>query len=99
MGSRTSKEIECLARLEALQGYTLDAIMDFLEAEKLLPKMERKGIAMMADKPKAIQGLLAILSKEDKLSLLTYEWSILPVERIRISIITDRDSREFAYNL
>jgi len=50
-----------------------------------------------ADVAKVLHTKLASLSKSNKLQLLEYEWVVLPVERMKITIITDRMSKEFSH--
>jgi hypothetical protein len=64
----------------------------------LILKEEIKGIRSAPNKAKDLQAKLSNLSKEGKLQLLEYEWNLLPVERIKISIVTDRVSKDFSYN-
>jgi hypothetical protein len=95
--NKTRKEIECLAKLQKLGG-NVDNILDFLLSESLVKSDEVKKIRSSPEINKDIQLLLANLSATGKFQLLEYEWVILPVERIKISIVTDRASHEFTYN-
>ena len=94
---KTRREIECIGRLHDLNGNVED-IMDFLLAEGLITKDDVKVIRLSADIPKATQKLMRELHQLGKFQLLEYEWTILPVERIKIVIVTDRNNKEFAYN-
>jgi len=76
----------------------VDNILAFLQGESLASKEEIKTIRSSPDSAKAIWYLLAGLSAGGKLQLLEYEWQMLPVERIRIHIVTDRNNQEFTYN-
>lgn len=94
---KTRKEIECLCRLQEVNA-SYEDILVFLLAENMITKEEIKVIRSSSEVPKRLQAHLANLSKANKLQLLEYEWTILPVERIKLVIVTDRDSREFSYN-
>lgn len=96
MSSNLKRQIECLKRLEELSGNSED-ILAFLLAENLIDKSYIMAYRKSADKPKELQKLLANLSATNKLQLLEYEWSILPIELIRILIVTDRDSKTFGW--
>jgi hypothetical protein len=63
----------------------------------LLTKEQRKGMNASPDVPKVLQAYIASM-KGNKLQLLEFEWIFLPVERIKITIITDRNTGEFTYN-
>ena len=91
------KEIECLTRLQSLTA-SFSEILFFLVEEKLLTQEQAKSIELSSDRAKAMQLCLSDLNKKDKFQLLEYEWTILPVERIKLHIITDRNSKEFTYN-
>ncbi len=91
------KEIECLARLSDLTG-ALSDILGFLLSEQIIKADVIKGIMASSDHPKLTQALLRSLQTENKIQLLEYEWNVLPVERIKIVIVTDRNSKEFSYN-
>jgi hypothetical protein len=94
--SKTNLEIKCLARLDELLA-TNGTIMEFLIGEDLLSKEERKAMLSASDVPKSLQAHLASL-RGKRLQLLEYEWTLLPEERLKVTIITDRNSREFSFN-
>jgi len=95
--SRIGTEIECLTRLHELTG-CIDDILEFLRQESLICSDEIKFIRSSSNVAKSTQLKLSALSKDNKFQLLTYEWSLLPVERIKVLIVTDRVTKEFAYN-
>lgn len=95
--NKTRREIECIARLQQLGG-NVDDILEFLLGENLILKEDARVLRLNPEVAKAMQLMLHGLSTSGKLQLLEYEWTILPVERIKIHIITDRASREFVYN-
>jgi hypothetical protein len=97
MSNRASKEIECLNRLEVLTP-TYGSVLDFLHAEDLISKEERKGCIQTQDQGKWLWSKLSSLSKTNKIQLLEYNWEILPVERIKIIVVTDRNNKEFSFN-
>jgi hypothetical protein len=72
-----------------------EELLAFLVQEYLLSKEELKAIKNSPDQGKLLQAKLALLSEERKIQLLEFEWSILPVERIKINIVTDRGFKEF----
>lgn len=95
--SRVQKEIECLNRLHFLTQQ-LDDILLFLKFENLIDDTTVKNIRSGSDHAKDIQILLRDLQTNHKLQMLTYEWSILPIENICISIVTDRSHKDFIFN-
>lgn len=94
---KVKRQIDCLERLQSLTGQ-LEEILQFLKLEGLVDDNQMRSVKNSADHAKEVQLILRDLQVRQKLQLLEYEWSVLPVENIKITIITDRDSREFIYN-
>ena len=95
--SKIKREVECLNRLQELTGQ-LEDILSFLKQENLVDDNQIKSVKLSADHPKEIRGILQDLKVRQKLQLLQYEWSVLPVENITITVITDRNQKEFIFN-
>ena len=96
MSNRASKEIESLQKLDELTA-SYDGILEFLLSENLMTREEGKAIRSSSEIPKMIHTKLSVLSRTNKLQLLEYEWIVLPIERVKLTIITDRMSKEFSY--
>ncbi len=92
-----ANQINCLQRLQDTTGQ-LDEILQFLKLEGLVDDNQLKSVRLGADHAKEIQQILRNLQVTNKLQLLNYEWNVLPVENICISIITDRNQKEFSFN-
>lgn len=73
-------------------------ILQFLKQEGLVDDNQMRSVKNSSDHAKEVQAILRDLQVKNKLQLLEYEWSVLPVENIKITIITDRDSKEFIFN-
>lgn len=97
MSQIIANQILCLQRLQDTTGQ-LDDILTFLKLEQLVDDNQIKSVRLGADHAKEIQLLLRNLQVTNKLQLLMYEWNVLPVENICISIITERNSRDFTFN-
>lgn len=95
--SKVKREIECLNRLQEMTGQ-LEDILSFLKQESLVDDNQIKSVKLSADHAKEIRGILQDLKMRQKLQLLQYEWSVLPVETICITVITDRNQKEFSFN-
>lgn len=95
--NKIRREIECLNRLHTLNP-AFDDMFHFLLQEGLVSKEYVKEAKAASDIGKVLQGKLAELSRENKFQLLEYEWNILPVERIKVFIITDRAQKSFEWN-
>lgn len=97
INTKTRRQIECLERLQSLTGQ-LELILQFLKQEGFVDDNQMRSVKNSADHAKEVQLILRDLQVKNKLQLLEYEWSVLPVENIKITIITDRDSKEFIHN-
>lgn len=95
--SSKSREIECLERL----SYTsagLQEIFDFLIEEKLTNMSGIKVVVSAPSIAKELHLLLRQLNREGKFQLIEYQWTVLPIENINITLVTDTAKREFTYS-
>lgn len=90
----TKREVECLKRMQSLTPM-FEELIAFLLQEYLLSQEELKAIKVSPEQARLLQAKLATLSDIRTLQLLEYEWTLLPTERIRINIVTDRGFKEF----
>jgi hypothetical protein len=76
-------------------------ILDFLVLEKVINSDTMAHIIneQQNTHPQLIFSLLEKLQKEDKLQLVDYEWSLLPKEFIKLTIVTDNSKKEFIYSI
>lgn len=95
--SKVKREVECLHRLQELTGQ-LEDILVFLKLEGLVNDNQIKTVKLSSDHPKEVRHILQDLKVRQQIQLLQYEWSVLPVENITVTIITDRNQKEFSYN-
>ena len=95
MGKRG--EIECLERLQELT-HLFSEILSFLVEENILTKEGVDAHIKAGLHAKSMQQLLANLKATNKIQLLEYTWTILPIERITLLIVTDRNQRTFDYD-
>jgi hypothetical protein len=90
-------EITCLTRLNDITG-ALSDLLSFLLSEKLIDREIIKEIMSSADQVRSAHSYLTQLNQVGKFQLLEYEWQVLPVERIKITIVTDRSSKILDHN-
>lgn len=93
------RRIDCLERLFALLKCKVD-LLQFLKEEEVISDdtMQRLLIEHHTAHCTKIAGILADAVKENKIQLADYEWSILPVEIVKLTIVTNRTKREFEYS-
>jgi hypothetical protein len=70
----------------------------FLKQENLVDDGQIKTARTSPEYAKEMQLILKDLQHRQKLQLLEYEWTMLPVENIKIYVVTDRNQAEFVFN-
>lgn len=91
------RQIECLSRLNKLEN-AVDQILEHLLSESLITKDVVKSIRSSSEPHKEVYMVLNNLSTEGKIQLLEYEWTVLPIERIKLTLVSNVSHKEFAYN-
>lgn len=89
--------VDCLKRLCKMSGCYAE-IVQFLLDEKIIDQPTLIQLGMEYDKETSLCEILFKSSKQEKIQLLDFEWSILPVERIRLKIVTDMSTVEYTHN-
>ena len=92
-----SLKIKCLRRLAELTD-NYGSIIDFLVKEKLMSDENIKDFRKAAMPSDFLYLHLKSLQEDGKLIALSYEWEVLPDERIRITIATTNEYKTFIYN-
>lgn len=92
----TKREVECITRLQEMSP-VIEELSTFLVAEKLLSPEELKAIKGAPDKAKQLQAKLVSLSETGGIHLLEFEWQVLPVELIRLTLVTVSGHKEFYF--
>ena len=93
-----SRKIECLARFNSL-NHSTSLIKKFLIEEKLIKVEKYTGAVTKLMEAEVSFLALKRASDEEKVILVDYEWSILPKEQIRITIVTPYINKEFSFGL
>jgi hypothetical protein len=73
-------------------------MIDWLKESKLIPNnsFSNNSTQLMAE---FLYLSLLKATQEEKIQLLDFEWAMLPREYIKITIVTEKEKREFTYNL
>jgi len=90
------KEIQCIDRLFHLNPQ-LDEMLEFFLQEKIIEPSELPSLKREVKKSEYLYNAMQLAKQKEIITLLDFEWSVLPVERIKITIITTRSSKEFSY--
>lgn len=87
----------CLANLFDIGPY-MDEVVEFLLLEGIMDKSLVPHLRAASDKPKYILDLITKGQESGLLILADFEWQILPYERIRINLVTNRVGKIIEYN-
>jgi len=74
-------------------------ILEFLVESKVIPAIAVQGILHSNHNTHAAQiaQILDSAVKEEQLQLVDYEWNILPIEKLCLTIVSDVTKKEFRY--
>ena len=93
------RRVEFLNRIfDLLKCRTL--ILEYLKEEKLITDDMVQTLLNehhSSHAPK-IYNILTELNKSDKLQLVDYEWTILPFEHLKLTLVSHSGKKEFEYN-
>lgn len=94
------KKIECLERLFALLKCRND-LLQFLKEEGVIndDTMQNTLHEHHGTHATKIAGMLEEAVRTEKLQLVDYEWTILPIELVKLTIVSRNSKKEFAYEI
>lgn len=92
------REIDCIARLFHINPQ-MDEMLEFMLQEHIIDAEELPFIKREVDKPKYIYFALNKAKAKGLIHLLDFEWTLLPVERIKITLVTNSATKEFGHAL
>lgn len=92
-----NNRIECVKTLINKNGYY--DLMEWLQENKILDKERWKNADSLQLKSELVVRSLSAAEQDQRLLLLDYEWTILPLETIRIMCVTDKEKKEFTFGL
>jgi hypothetical protein len=96
--SSNKSNIEFLTKFQELT-HQLDEVLFFLKQESLITDTQIKSVKSSPDHAKEVYKLLSQLKADGKFQLMEFTWTILPVQYLKIYLITDRNSKEFTYGV
>lgn len=94
------KKIQCLDTLFDKLRCRVE-IFEFLRDEKLIADddMQRVLNEMHNTHATHLFNILETLQREDNVQLVDYEWTLLPKELIKLTIVTSNTKKEFTYTV
>lgn len=99
MSYRTRNTIDMFRRIREL-GIFHEELLNFLVLERLIAPEEPKRIAQTAvtQHGRELYDLVESIRSNPIVQMIDYEWSLLPFEKIKLTIVTERASKEFFYS-
>lgn len=99
MTTPQENKIRFLIQLELYTGF-MSNLFSFLFEEKIVSKDQATEIKALADVKSRAQRLYLILSSDtDLLTLVDWEWQVLPTEVMKLTIVTRNMVKEFHHGL
>ena len=96
MSSIQTDKIQFLIRMNKFNDLFRE-LKEFLVAEKVITKDIAKAISARVPEIQA-QEIYLILSKDnDKLQMVDWEWTVLPKEHMKLTLVTYNCTKEFSY--
>jgi len=92
-----NKKIECVLRFMRKNESFYDELTTFLIDERLLKREELVKLDRPMERAKFIVSKLQSLLDTEAVDLVDWEWTILPVERLRLIIVTETQQKDFTY--
>jgi len=93
-----NKKVDCIMRLLVKNECYMD-ICAWLIEQKFTELSEVQTKIRLQERAEFIYFILKEAEEKEKLMLLDFEWTILPLETIKITCVTEREKKEFTYGL
>jgi hypothetical protein len=97
MNNKTN--LQKIQALKIINDNTVSAIdiANLLFQDGIISNNDMLELKHKKDKSEYLFILLERANREDRLDLLDFEWQILPIERVRLTIITKSNLHQFGY--
>lgn len=89
-----NRKIECISRLISREE-SYSNIATWLIENKIVTLQDAKGPTRDQERAEFLYHSLKKGETMEKIVLLDYEWTILPLEQIKITCVTDRETKLF----
>ena len=91
-----NKRIDCITRLITIDDLYSDMAM-WLVNQKIVSIDEAQAPTRTQEKAEFLYHSFKKGVEMEKVVLLDYEWTILPLEQIKITLVTEREKKEFTH--
>ena len=92
-----TKKIDFLNRLFKLE-HCYDDLIDSLLQEKIISQEQKNTLNLEVNRSQFLYIIIKEAQKEEKILLANFDWEILPIERLKITLVTERTTIEFSHN-
>jgi len=90
-----NKKLKCILRMIELDYYY--EFTEWMVEHKIIIEEDLVGLTRDLEKAEFIDCELRFALKEGKMQLLDFEWSLLPLEVIKIICVTETTKKEFTH--
>ena len=90
-----NKKLECIKRL--IDNDRFFEFTDWLVEHRLVKKDDFIGLTRNKEKAEFIYNIFEQGMNNEMLQLVDYEWSLLPLELIKITCVTELEKKVFTY--
>lgn len=94
-----NRKLECIMTLISKEPDKYREITEWMIGTRLANRVDVDLQKKTRDRAEFLYSTLKNSEKEEKILLLDFEWSILPLEYIRITCVTDMEKIEFTYGV
>ena len=91
-----NKKVECIRRLFK-KNYAYNEICEWLIEREYITELEMNSYSREQERAEFLYSILEKAETEKKFMLLTYDWQVLPIEQIKIHIVTQTEEKIFSY--
>jgi len=91
-----NKKVECLKRLFKKNSSYVE-ICEWLLEKRLVTKLQVDMYTRMDERAEFLYNVFEDAKSNDQFQLIDWEWSILPLELIKITCVTETEVRVFSY--
>lgn len=91
-----NKRIECIKRLLFL-AHSYEDMCEWFVEQKFLEASFLEALTRDQERAEVILEELLKLERDNKLILLDFFWTVLPLEQIKIIVVTHKEMKEFTF--
>lgn len=91
-----NKRTECIKRL-FIKQHSYNSMCEWLMQLKLTNELEVNTFTRDQERAEFVLAVLDKAVKDEKFQMVDFEWTILPLETIKITCVTEWEEKVFSY--